>query len=164
VYGIRGNLHDDFWSYGPGLNRWSDVEDATVPVDSGAALVAATVNGADYIYGFVGDGSTRFLRFSISNNNWLRLSSVPSVVGPDGALAWDGADTIWALKGDKNPQPCELWNYTISTDTLTSISVTPTSVHLGGVIVFQPGALKASTNSRCSHHPRQRMARGTAVT
>jgi hypothetical protein len=41
-----------------------------VSVDLGAALVTATDGGVEYIYGFVGDNSSRFLRFTIGTNDW----------------------------------------------------------------------------------------------
>jgi N-acetylneuraminic acid mutarotase len=45
------------------------------------------------------------------------------------------------LKGGKNPAPSELWKYTISTDSWSTVSTTPRPVHLGAGIVHQPDAV-----------------------
>jgi hypothetical protein len=113
VYATKGNNCYDFWEYTPGVGGlgagvW--VQKADVPTGSravregtGLAAIRDGLSNADYLYLLKGSGTSEFYRYDVAGNSWATLNSPPTTKFKNGScVAWDGADTIFALKGSTN--------------------------------------------------------------
>jgi hypothetical protein len=114
LFATKGNSQE-FWEYvldTSGAYPW--VERASLP-DS--ALLGARLCAAEpYVYFMQGGGRFGFCQFDPSQNTWTRCAQPDSLgIMPPGhgwGLAWDGANTIYALQSDSN----ELIAYDIARD------------------------------------------------
>lgn len=108
LYGLQGKYTRSFWQYDIENNIWSDEAAADIPlsVGHGTDLV---YDGSRYIYAMRGNSSSAFYRYDPMYDLWERLTDtdfgsteyqsnnlVSSVNGP---IAYDGDDSIFAIKG-----------------------------------------------------------------
>ena len=80
----------------------------------GTGAVAVTEGGVNYIYLLKGSGTFEFYRYNVSANAWETMPSAPLGGGrpfkTGSALAYDGADAIYGLKGNYN----EFFGYNVA--------------------------------------------------
>ena len=114
VYATKGNGLLDFWRFDPAQSagrRWTQLADVPAgakPCKEGTGTVAVRSGGIDYIYLLKGSGTQEFYRYNVSTGVWD--TSLPTAPGGasgkpytnGSALAGDGNDTIYALKGSYN--------------------------------------------------------------
>ena len=118
VYATKGNNTLDWWEYTPQVGRGTWVQKADVPVGAkkvkeGTGAVAVTEGGADYIYLLKGSATFEFYRYNVSADAWEAMPNTPMGGGKPyktgSALAYDGVNTIYAVKGSVN----EFFGYNI---------------------------------------------------
>jgi hypothetical protein len=124
VYATKGNNSLEFWEYSPGTGGlgsgvWAqkaDVPPGAKTCKEGVSAVAVSEAGTSYIYLLKGSGTFEFYRYNADADAWdTSLPTAPA--GTSGkpykngsCLAYDGGDTIYALKGSAN----EFFAYSIS--------------------------------------------------
>jgi uncharacterized delta-60 repeat protein len=123
-YVTKGGNTREFWKYDPypegqdpHWTQLADVPAGATGLHSGTSAVGATDNGISYIYLLRASETFEFYRYNISTGLWETMSSAPGVVGEEfkkgSAITYDGADTIYALKGIVN----KFYAYVVSTNT-----------------------------------------------
>ena len=65
-------------------------------------------------------------------------TGAPQNVKWDGALSWDGAGTIYVVRGDNKN---DFWAYNISTSTWTDLAAAPGNLNAGGAVAYSEGAV-----------------------
>jgi N-acetylneuraminic acid mutarotase len=131
LYATKGNNTTEFWEYDPGLDAYPWTEKAPVPTGSknvkeGTGAVSVQLGDTNYIYLLKGSGTQEFYRYNTSTNTWETRENVPlgasNKTWKNGScLAYDGANTIYALKGSYN----EFFSYSCSTNAWTSLASLP---------------------------------------
>ena len=127
VYATKGDNTYEFWCYDPSqpLNqRWSQLSDVplgTRPLKEGTGLAAVSTSDSNYIYLLKGSGTTEFYRYNVDNESWATMAPAPAGALNKGfrdgsCLAYDGCDTIYALRSGGN----EFCAYSISGNTWTT--------------------------------------------
>ena len=108
LYGLRGKYSRSFWRYDIENNIWSDDDAADIPlaVSSGASLL---YDGSRYIYAMRGNSSSVFYRYDPMYDLWERMADTDFgaieyqsnnlVSSVSGSIAYDGEDSIFAIKG-----------------------------------------------------------------
>jgi hypothetical protein len=132
VYGAKGNNTYEFWCYDPSQpagKHWTqlaDVPKGAKALKEGTGLAAVNISGTDYVYLLKGSGTLEFYRYKTSDGSWATMASAP--VGASNkpfkygsSIAYDGNDTIWAMKGSYN----ELFAYSVSSDKWVSKDTLP---------------------------------------
>jgi hypothetical protein len=122
IYATKGNNVLDFWQYDPTKpegTRWTqmlDVPGGSKNCKEGVGSVAVKDGGVDYVYLLKGSGTFEFYRYDVLANTWdATLPPAPGGASNKpfkngSSLAYDGGDTIYALKGSYN----EFFAYSIS--------------------------------------------------
>jgi len=87
------------------------------------------------IYATTGN-SANFFIYNTATDTWETRANTPANVGAGGALAYDGGDYIYALKGAITNN---FWRYSISGNTWVSLSTTPDTVDTGGALAYAGG-------------------------
>ncbi len=104
LYATRGGTDGSVWRYDLARNRWF-------------SLPATVVYGAGCVAGdtwYYIDGSTpAFRRWRASDDTWITLAPMPVLPGGGVSIAWNGADTIYAIRGGTTR---DFLQYRISTD------------------------------------------------
>jgi hypothetical protein len=124
LYATKGNNTYDYWEYAPGSGGQAGVwtQKADVPTGAkavregaGAAAVQSAGRDTNYVYLLKGSGTYEFYRYNADAGTWATLPNAPA--GASGrpfkngsALAYDGGDTIFCVKGSYN----EFFAYSIS--------------------------------------------------
>ena len=85
-------------------NTWTALAPAPAGVGWGGSLTYA--NG--YVYGFRGNGTRTFWRYSIATNTWVAMAPTPGNVSDGGCLTTDGT-TIYGFQGKSRAY----WSYSI---------------------------------------------------
>ena len=68
------------------------------PISGGALVYPGT---GDFIYGFRGNATTTFYRYSISGNSWTTMTAAPGTIGNGGALVYPGTGVfIYGFAGN----------------------------------------------------------------
>jgi hypothetical protein len=99
LYAMRGGGTADFWRYST-TDAWDALTSVPFAVDAGGALAYAEDGGAGYVYALRGDDQQDFERFQISDGTWSAMASTTTGADDGAALAWDGQNTIYALRGN----------------------------------------------------------------
>ena len=119
---IKGSHTGEFWEYYPntvGSCAWVQRGDYGGKLGRGSCL--ATARSGDSLCVYLAQGGTDgFNRYSWSNACWCCVHSANSngqghPFAGGSSLAWDGANTVYALKGKCN----ELWAYDVVRDSWT---------------------------------------------
>jgi len=164
LFALKGNNTREFWRYDPGQSGYKWQEMSAVPpgasekpVREGASLAAVRIGSSDYVYMLKGSNTREFFRYDVAANTWATMAS-PSA-GPYGknfkngsCLAYDGVDTIYALKGATN----EFSAYCISSNTWLARETMPRlgasgrkrPAHYGTSLAHQSDAIYALKGSR----------------
>jgi len=144
LYAFRGVNTNSFWRYDITQNAWDDAAatDSPQPIYYGSSLV---YDSAQYIYALKGNNDDTFLRYDTTLDEWSSLTSVDfgapleqpnNYVHYGGDLAYDGADTIYAVQGNTRTGFAA---YSITDDTWTQLPKTPAAVYQGGQIEYDVG-------------------------
>ncbi len=101
----------------------------------------ALVSDGNYLYAFRGNKSNEFYKYSIDDNKWILVESIPfgrkpnnpmhinrKQVGNGASLCFDGVNTIYATKGAGTR---ELWAYNIATNSWTQKAFVPAIIKRG---------------------------------
>ncbi len=89
---------------------------------------------ANRIFAFQG-GSASLWAYGVPGNSWASMAGppAPNTVGTGGALAYDGAQYIYALRGGGNRN---FWRYDTTTDTWLARPNTSANVGAGGALAY----------------------------
>jgi YVTN family beta-propeller protein len=134
LYAAKGNNSLEFWLYNPSSRSYSsypwsqlaDIPAGTKTCREGVGMAAATVGDTACSYLLKGSGTQEFYRYSPITNVWTPMANAPlglsNKTWKNGScIAYDGANTIYALKGSYN----EFFSYSCSTNTWTSLTTLP---------------------------------------
>jgi M6 family metalloprotease-like protein len=134
IYAAKGNNCLEFWLYNPSYRSYSSyawTQKADVPtgaknIKEGAGAVSVTAGDSDYVYFLKGSGTQEFYRYSPMPNLWEMRDNAPlgasNKTWKNGScLAYDGANTIYALKGSYN----EFFAYNVDSNKWTSLTSLP---------------------------------------
>ncbi|MBM3314649.1 hypothetical protein FJY71_02240 [candidate division WOR-3 bacterium] len=119
LYATKGSCFE-FWEYDTAARAWRQLP--SVPAGpngkkpkAGTCCAAIVANDTSYVYLLKGNRTREVFRFNTVREAWEALDTAPS--GPNrrsyktgSCIAWDGGDTIFALKGYYN----EFWAHSIS--------------------------------------------------
>lgn len=148
IYAFRGGDTKDFWSYDIPTGFWAtdasdppDPPDALDLVNQGGSLVFADGD----VYALRGGDQVDFWRFDADGTKtWSTTPANFSVlVGRGGALASDGVDIIYALRGSDTK---EIYRYQITDDAAGWIRGPdiPEQMREGGTLMFLGGDVYAT--------------------
>ena len=138
VYALRGNNTSDFWRYDPVTDVWTPLANTPLPVREGGDLAFALVSGTPYVYAFRGANSPDFFRYDIGAGVWTTQAAFGPLVRWGGALVWDGAGTIFGLKGNGTKT---VKAYDPLTDVWTALPDTPQLTQAGAAATYLNGKL-----------------------
>jgi hypothetical protein len=126
LFATKGNSTYDFWQLDPNrplAQRWlerADVPSGDKPVKDGACAVAVRIHYPDasdtnWVYLLKGSGTYEFYRYNALTDGWQTMTPAPTgspvrTFKKGSCLAYDGADTIFGLKGGTQ----QLFAYSIS--------------------------------------------------
>lgn len=106
VFALRGGGTRDFWRYSIGSDSWAVLPETPAPVGDGGALAEFASNGAICntstfsVAALRGSGTGDFWCYNIDHAAWEPGPSLPTPVGPGGALAQlQRLGHIYALSG-----------------------------------------------------------------
>ena len=111
MYATKGNNTQDFWQYDPLARLWVQLTDVPLGVRNckeGVGTAAVKAGGNEYVYLLRGSGTFDFYRYDAAAGTWdITLPAAPAGLSGKpykngSCLAYDGADTIYALKGSYN--------------------------------------------------------------
>jgi uncharacterized repeat protein (TIGR01451 family) len=106
---------------------------------TGQGGVVAVSGTLPNLYAF--QGKTRsFWRYSTATNAWTTRTQAPAIVDQGGALAYDGADTIYGFRGAGQKT---FWAYSVSSNTWRALANTAENVRWGGALVYLNGYVYA---------------------
>jgi hypothetical protein len=95
----------------------------------------------DYIY-LIGNNATTFYRYSITDNTWTTLASLPAAAGAGCSIHWDwgpggNPNFLYAIRGGAS---VAIFRYSISGNSWTTLSYTPSveTFGAGSVSVYDP--------------------------
>ena len=115
-------------------NTWTTMASAPALIHAGSSL--SYPGSGDFIYGFQGNNTTAFFRYSISANTWTALASAPVVIGHGSHSIAPGGDFIYTFQaGNTNG----FLRYSISGNTWTTMATAPGAVAHGGALVSPGG-------------------------
>ena len=113
AYAAKGNGTLDWWEYDPnriGSYPWQQKHDVplgakTLKEGTGAAVV--TIGDTTYVYLLKGSNTAEFYRYNTASGVWQTLTNAPTGLSGKNfrngsALAYDGGNVIYALKGSYN--------------------------------------------------------------
>lgn len=147
IYAFKGGNCPEFWRYYPdsgALGVWQQLDDLPLGtsgkrVKGGSGLVYVPARRA--LYALKGNNTDEFYYFDVARDTWLpRRSVIPGSRGykvKDGsAMAYDGANTIYLIKGNS----LELYRYKIAQDSWFQLDNIPYSINDPKRRKFKKGA------------------------
>ena len=124
-----GDFSQDLTSSG---NTWDTMAVAPSTIAAGGALAST---GGDFIYGFRGNNSQTFSRYSISANSWTGKANYGSNVGAGGALVYVSSNgRIYGFRGNGQTT----FRYYVE-NSWTARTAAPAAVGDGGALAY-PGS------------------------
>ncbi len=156
VYALKGNNTSEFLCYDIASAAWltrQPIGNMPPPgkaraVKDGGSLTLAVENGDSLIFAFKGGGTREFWRYSISGDSWHYVDSMPygptkkTKVKDGAALAWNGTDRIYAIKGGKT---AEFWAYQLGVPADTWFAL----AGIGGTKLLATGAALSFGGGLC---------------
>jgi hypothetical protein len=122
-YATKGGNCLEFWEYDPAAlpgHRWTqkaDVPAGAAGVQNGASAAGVGVGMQGYVYLLKASGTFEFYRYDVTNDCWQTMANAPGLAGQEfkdgSSISFDGADTIFTLKGMLN----KFYVYVVSTNT-----------------------------------------------
>ena len=101
---------------------------SNVSTSTSPGLVKLATGSRNQLYAFRG-ASADFWRYNIATNSW----APPLTVGAGGALACDGANYVYALRGGATT---DFWRYDIAGNSWTAMAAAPATVSSGGALAY----------------------------
>ncbi|MFC1756447.1 hypothetical protein ACFLY1_00670 [Patescibacteria group bacterium] len=118
----------------PAVAPWSDMANTLGNIYYGGDL--AYPGTGDYVYGFRGNNTTNFDRYSISGNSWTAMTATPGNIYYGGDLISTGDDYLYGFgAGTTNT----FYRYSISGNSWTTMTATPGNISQGGALTY-PGS------------------------
>lgn len=116
IYALRGAGTASFYRYSIAGNSWDDVSVADLP--STAQSTVANIGGrmisdGTNIFALIGNGSSRFLQYTIGTDTWSEVTSAPFAAYYGTALEYRSGK-IYALAGYYKS---DFYEYTVATNT-----------------------------------------------
>jgi hypothetical protein len=156
VYALKGNNTSELLCYDVASDTWltrRPIGNLPPPgkarsVKDGGSLTLAVENGDSLIFAFKGGGTREFWRYSISGDSWHHVDSMPygptkkTKVKDGAALAWNGTDRVYAIKGGKT---AEFWAYQFAAPADTWLAL----ADIGGAKRFSSGAALSFGGGLC---------------
>jgi hypothetical protein len=147
IYGTKGNNCLEFWEYDPGaVGTYPWTQKADVPmgmknVKDGASVAKAEIGDTTWIYLLKGSNTPEFYRYNPLDNTWRTLPAAPygragKLFKAGSCIAFDGNNTIYALKGSYN----ELFAYAIDSARWTQLTSLPLIGNMGRKKKVKDGA------------------------
>lgn len=126
---ISAQYQDPFFS---GLGEW-----ANQPASPFLGRTSPLVLAGNYVFSLwqANDANKTFARWSIAQEKWELMADIPFSTGQGAALAFDGADVIYATVGGNRK---EFYAYKISTNTWYPKANVPSVVSQGGALAVVP--------------------------
>jgi hypothetical protein len=97
---LRGGRHKEFYRYDPAAKAWTRLADTPAKAKEGGSIAYATDNGTGYLYALRGEDKKHFWRYGIVGDTWASMADAHQNVKHGGALASDGGNQLYALRGD----------------------------------------------------------------
>jgi hypothetical protein len=127
LYATKGNNTLEFWQYDPSATDaypWSQKADVPMGVKNvkeGTGAVAVQIGDTNYIYFLKGSGTQEFYRYNTLTNAWETKATAPAGLSGKmfkngSCLAYDGENTVYALKGSYN----EFFAYQVDSNVWTT--------------------------------------------
>jgi len=142
---VAGSLTDSETSLGNSFQAWTSTAwlqttqadfEAGLPSQADTRSSPGDVGLAkdNRIFAFQG-GSTNFWRYGVPANSWASMTGAPNVVGPGGALAYDGSRYIYAVRGNTTRT---FWRYDTTANTWLAMANTPAggTIGAGGSLAY----------------------------
>lgn len=134
---------DSETSQGNGFQAWTSnlrVQTTQADFEAGVLSQADTRSSpgdvglarGDGIFAFQG-GTTAFWRYGVPANSWASMTAAPNTVGTGGALAYDGVQYIYTLRGGNSNA---FWRYDTVSGTWANRANTPAAVGAGGALAY----------------------------
>jgi hypothetical protein len=144
----RGRAY--FYRYDLSTESWTQMADTPSPFEQGAgdALTYAHGGGQDYLFALVGAAAKErpraengFLLYNTATDRWRSLPAPWLCADGGAALAWDGGEYIYALRGSdcKGNPSTDFRRYHIDADRWESLAPIPQPVDAGGSLVWDGG-------------------------
>jgi N-acetylneuraminic acid mutarotase len=130
LYLAKGNNSVEFWAYRPGApgvwTQVSDVPPGAKTVREGSGAVGVARGDTAFVYFLKGSGTQEFYRYNTTNNAWEALTPAPlgtsnKTFKNGSCIAYDGDNTIYALKGSYN----ELFAYDVDSNAWAARTALP---------------------------------------
>ncbi|MFZ2544374.1 MAG: fibronectin type III domain-containing protein [Candidatus Saccharimonadales bacterium] len=120
IYYLPGGSTSLLYRYDIGSDTWQKLSDTLSQVSGYVDASYVVRNNQGYIYLFRGASSASFLQYSVTTDQWNTMAPFPtsSNVNTGIAMAWDEADSIYAISNDIG----EFKKYSITTNTWTSLT------------------------------------------
>lgn len=156
IYAFQGGDTPNFWRYDIAADLvgdpkpWTPLPDAPDVVKEGGALVFLEGDPADAsddtVYAMQGGGDVGFWKFDpgagpMGTWSQQQTANLEITIGRGGALATDGDDLIYALRGDDTK---EIWRYQIFENEWAQGPDIPLPMREGGTLVFLGGDVYAT--------------------
>jgi hypothetical protein len=127
LYATKGNNTLEFWQYDPSAADaypWSQKADVPMGVKNvkeGTGAVAVQIGDTNYVYFLKGSGTQEFYRYNALTNAWETKATAPAGLSGKmfkngSCLAYDGENTVYALKGSYN----EFFAYQVDSNVWTT--------------------------------------------
>jgi len=127
-----------FFAAGTICRTPGQLADAPAPVGAGAALAAAiglVGSPVDSVFALRGAGTSDFWQYSISQNTWKALPSVPAPVGEGAALVEVASASDFQVAALRGGGTSDFWLFDIAGDRwLTNAAPTPAPVGSGASV------------------------------
>ncbi len=137
IYLIRGDGTSEFDKYSISGNSWTGMTGP--PAALGGAYIPQSGdtmihNGTeDNIYVLSGGNTNAFYSYSIANNTWTTLATVPGNVYQGGTMIRNGSDdSIYVLQGNNGTG---FYKYSISAGTWTTLTTVPGAIGVGAAMI-----------------------------
>jgi hypothetical protein len=123
-------------------NTWTTMAATPATISLGGALVYP--GSGDFLYGYRGNNSTTFYRYSISGNTWTTMANTPATIYYVPGTIYYGAALVYPGSGDflygyRGNNDTTFYRYSISGNTWTLMANTPAAIFYGGALV-SPGS------------------------
>ena len=130
---------DDTWTQTTQADFASGTLNQVDVSSSPGDVILAKAGTAAYAYALRGSNSKSFWRYNVPANSWSSLANAPGNVRYGGALAYDGANYIYAFKGSSS----SFWRYDVSANSWSTLASAPGTVREGGALTYNNGYVYA---------------------
>lgn len=132
-----------FFRYNISSDSWEERANFPSAIANFSSSAFVSQGSNKYIYVFRGMSSPSFWRYTVATNSWDNLASYPTSgsVSEGIQMAWDGADTIYAIANYTG----EFKRYSISTGTWTNLATKSDWNYIRSQLTYADGVVFAAT-------------------